>query len=87
MQDMVKRIVEMDKHARELTDEAKRLKVGAESRIIEKKKELRQGYMEKVNERAYTDYHLVNYYGAPDADKIIVAMGLFVKPQSRPVTI
>lgn len=51
MQDMVKRIVEMDKHARELTDEAKRLKVGAESRIIEKKEELRRGYMEKVNER------------------------------------
>lgn len=51
MQDMVKRIVEMDKHARELTDEAKRLKVGSEDRILAKKEELRQGYEAKVNER------------------------------------
>ncbi len=51
MQDMVKRIVEMDKHARELTDEAKRLKVGSEDRIIAKKEELRHSYEEKVNAR------------------------------------
>lgn len=51
MQDMVERIVEMDKHARELTDEAKRLKVGSEDRIKAKKEELRQRYHEKVNER------------------------------------
>lgn len=51
MQDMVERIVEMDKHARELTDEAKRLKVGSEDRIKAKKEELRQNYLEKVNER------------------------------------
>lgn len=32
-------------------------------------------YMNKVNEKIGTDYGLVNYYGAPDAEKIIVAMG------------
>ncbi|MBE7043616.1 MAG: pyruvate:ferredoxin (flavodoxin) oxidoreductase, partial [Ruminococcaceae bacterium] len=32
-------------------------------------------YMQKVNEKIGTDYHLVNYYGAPDADKVLVAMG------------
>ena len=32
-------------------------------------------YMEKVNEKAGTDYKLFNYYGAPDADKVIIAMG------------
>ena len=32
-------------------------------------------YMNKVNEKIGTDYKLVNYYGAPDADKVIVAMG------------
>lgn len=51
MQDMVERIVEMDKHARELTDEAKRLRVGSEDRIKAKKEELRRNYLEKVNER------------------------------------
>ncbi len=32
-------------------------------------------YMGKVNEKLGTDYKLFNYYGAPDAEKIIVAMG------------
>ncbi len=32
-------------------------------------------YMNKVNEKIGTNYGLVNYYGAPDADKVIVAMG------------
>lgn len=51
MQDMVKRIVEMDKHARELTDEANRLKVGSEDNLNEKKEELRKSYDEKVKQR------------------------------------
>ncbi len=33
--------------------------------------------MERVNERIGTDYQLFNYYGAPDADRVIVAMGSF----------
>ncbi len=32
-------------------------------------------YMAKVNEKLGTDYSLFNYYGAPDADRIIIAMG------------
>ena len=32
-------------------------------------------YMGKVNEKLGTDYQLFNYYGAPDAERIIVAMG------------
>ena len=32
-------------------------------------------YMGKVNEKLGTDYGLFNYYGAPDADRVIVAMG------------
>lgn len=32
-------------------------------------------YMNKVNAKIGTDYQLVNYYGAPDAEKVIVAMG------------
>ncbi|MEG1658391.1 MAG: pyruvate:ferredoxin (flavodoxin) oxidoreductase, partial [Oscillibacter sp.] len=32
-------------------------------------------YMGKVNEKLGTDYQLFNYYGAPDADRVIIAMG------------
>ncbi|MCL2747048.1 MAG: pyruvate:ferredoxin (flavodoxin) oxidoreductase [Oscillospiraceae bacterium] len=32
-------------------------------------------YMEEVNQAAGTDYKLFNYYGHPDADRVIVAMG------------
>ena len=32
-------------------------------------------YMGKVNAKLGTDYQLFNYYGAPDADRVIVAMG------------
>ena len=32
-------------------------------------------YMNKVNEKIGTDYKLFNYYGAPDAERVIVAMG------------
>ena len=34
-----------------------------------------QEYMDKVNEKIGTDYKLFNYYGAEDAEHIIVAMG------------
>ncbi len=34
-----------------------------------------EDYMNKVNAKIGTNYGLVNYYGAPDADKVIVAMG------------
>ncbi|HIV87911.1 MAG TPA: pyruvate:ferredoxin (flavodoxin) oxidoreductase [Candidatus Pygmaiobacter gallistercoris] len=32
-------------------------------------------YMGKVNEKLGTDYDLFNYYGAPDAERVIIAMG------------
>ena len=32
-------------------------------------------YMDKVNEKLGTNYKLFNYYGAPDADRVIIAMG------------
>ena len=34
-------------------------------------------YMDKVNAKLGTDYKLFNYYGAADADRVIVAMGSF----------
>ena len=32
-------------------------------------------YMGKINAKLGTDYQLFNYYGAPDADRVIIAMG------------
>ena len=34
-----------------------------------------EDYMKKINKKLGTDYQLFNYYGAPDADRVIVAMG------------
>ena len=34
-----------------------------------------QEYMDKVNEKLGTDYKLFNYYGAEDAEHVIIAMG------------
>ncbi|MDD3361506.1 MAG: pyruvate:ferredoxin (flavodoxin) oxidoreductase [Hespellia sp.] len=34
-----------------------------------------QDYMDKVNAKIGTDYKLFNYYGAADAEKVIIAMG------------
>ena len=37
--------------------------------------EIVEEYMGKINAKLGTDYQLFNYYGAPDADRVIVAMG------------
>ena len=37
--------------------------------------EVVEKYMDKVNAKLGTDYKLFNYYGAPDADRVIIAMG------------
>ena len=37
--------------------------------------EIVEEYMGKVNAKLGTDYKLFNYYGAPDADRVIIAMG------------
>ncbi len=34
-----------------------------------------EDYMNKINEKIGTDYKLFNYYGAEDAEKVIIAMG------------
>ena len=34
-----------------------------------------EDYMKKINRKLGTDYQLFNYYGAPDADRVIIAMG------------
>ncbi|MDY2788294.1 MAG: pyruvate:ferredoxin (flavodoxin) oxidoreductase [Atopobium sp.] len=36
-----------------------------------------QGYMDKVNQKLGTNYHLFDYYGAADADRVVVCMGSF----------
>ena len=36
-----------------------------------------EDYLHQVNAKLGTDYQLFNYYGAPDADRVIVAMGSF----------
>ena len=37
--------------------------------------EIVEDYMNKINAKIGTDYGLFNYYGAPDAENIIIAMG------------
>ena len=37
--------------------------------------EVVESYMDKINAKLGTDYKLFNYYGAPDADRVIIAMG------------
>ncbi len=36
-----------------------------------------ESYMGKINEKLGTNYGLFNYYGAPDADRVVVCMGSF----------
>ena len=37
--------------------------------------EIVESYMADINKLTGRDYHLFNYYGAPDADRMIIAMG------------
>ncbi len=39
--------------------------------------EVVESYMHQINAKLGTDYKLFNYYGAPDAERVIVAMGSF----------
>ena len=47
----------------------------ASNKYYEAIPEIVEEYMGKVNEKLGTNYQLFNYYGAPDADRVIVAMG------------
>ena len=44
-----------------------------------------QEYMDKVNEKIGTDYKLFNYYGAADAEKVIIAMGSVCDTIEEPI--
>jgi len=37
--------------------------------------EMVEGYMQEINKITGRDYHIFNYYGAPDAERVIVIMG------------
>ncbi len=44
-----------------------------------------QKYMDKINAVRGTDYKLFNYYGAPDAERVIIAMGSAVETAEETV--
>ncbi|MDD4095056.1 MAG: pyruvate:ferredoxin (flavodoxin) oxidoreductase [Oscillospiraceae bacterium] len=44
-----------------------------------------QEYMDKINAIRGTDYKLFNYYGAPDAERVIIAMGSAVETAEETV--
>ena len=47
----------------------------ASNRYYDALPEIVEANMAKVNAKLGTDYQLFNYYGAPDADRVIIAMG------------
>ena len=51
MEAMIKRIIDMDKKAREITESAQREKLDSEKEIAENAKKLREEYLEKARRR------------------------------------
>lgn len=51
MENMIKRIVEMDEKARELTQDAQRAKVDSAADIAKKKQEMRDDYLARARQR------------------------------------
>lgn len=51
MEDMIAKIVEMDKKARELNDKAQKTKVDYENQIILKKEKIKNDYLERAKKR------------------------------------
>ena len=49
----------------------------ASNKYYEALPEIVEEYMGKINAKLGTDYQLFNYYGAPDADRVIICMGSF----------
>ncbi|MGN0633113.1 MAG: pyruvate:ferredoxin (flavodoxin) oxidoreductase [Oscillospiraceae bacterium] len=47
----------------------------AANRLYDELPKIVEGYMNRINEKASTNYRLFNYYGAPNATHVIVAMG------------
>lgn len=51
MENMIKRIVEMDEKARQITEEAQRARSGSAEAIAQKREELRAEYLDKARAR------------------------------------
>lgn len=51
MEDMISKIVDMDKKARDLTKEAQQSKVDYEKQIIQKKEKIKTDFLERAKER------------------------------------
>ena len=51
MQDMIKKIVDMDEKAQEITEEAKRSKALSAQEIAEKKEQIRENYLARARKR------------------------------------
>ena len=47
----------------------------ANNRFYDTLPETVEAYMQKINAITGEDYHIFNYYGAPDAERVIIAMG------------
>lgn len=45
------------------------------NRFYQELPEIVEGYMAEIKKMTGREYHLFNYYGAPDADRMIIAMG------------
>ena len=51
MQDVIAKIIDMDKKARDLTDEAQRSKISYENEILKKKEKIKNDYLDRAKER------------------------------------
>ncbi len=51
MEDMIARIVEMDKKARDMTAQAQKNKLDYEQQIIEKRESIKQDYLDRAQKR------------------------------------
>ena len=51
MEDMISKIVDMDKKARSLTDEVKQSKIDYEKQVIRTKETIKNNFLEKAKER------------------------------------
>ena len=54
MQNMIKKLIEMDKEARRLTDEARQRKAGSAEAAAEKRREVFDGYLQMASNRVET---------------------------------
>lgn len=60
MQEMIKRIIEMDKKAQEITEAAEREKIDSEKDVAEKAAQLREEYLSSARRRIQINKELEN---------------------------